>query len=38
MAYIEMIAEEKAEGELKSLYDAYRAPWGGPVFRSQHFT
>jgi uncharacterized peroxidase-related enzyme len=29
MAYIEMIAEDKAEGELQSLYDTYRAPWGG---------
>jgi uncharacterized peroxidase-related enzyme len=29
MAYIDMIAEEKAEGELKSLYGTYRAPWGG---------
>lgn len=29
MAYIKMIKEETADGEVKSLYETYRAPWGG---------
>ena len=29
MAFIEMISEEGAKGELRKLYEQYRAPWGG---------
>jgi uncharacterized peroxidase-related enzyme len=29
MAYISMVPEGEAEGNLKDLYDKYRAPWGG---------
>ncbi|MBI3194075.1 MAG: peroxidase-related enzyme [Ignavibacteriae bacterium] len=29
MAYIKMIKEEDAHGDVKSLYDTFRAPWGG---------
>ena len=29
MAWIEMISEKEAEGELKQLYDQNMEPWGG---------
>lgn len=29
MAWITMIPESEAEGELKALYDRLAAPWGG---------
>jgi len=29
MAFIQMIPEERAQGELKELYNAHVAPWGG---------
>jgi len=29
MAWISMIPEDKAEGELKDWYDKLREPWGG---------
>ena len=29
MAWIRVIKEQHAEGELKTLYGAYKAPWGG---------
>jgi len=29
VAYIGFIDESEADDELKRLYDAYRAPWGG---------
>ena len=29
MAFVQMIPEDQAQGELKELYNAYRAPWGG---------
>ena len=29
MAWIKMIPEEEAEGELKELYDQNMEPWGG---------
>jgi alkylhydroperoxidase family enzyme len=29
MAWISMIGEDEAEGELKSLYDLAQEPWGG---------
>lgn len=29
MAWIQAIDEHEADGELKRLYDIYRAPWGG---------
>lgn len=29
MAWIEMIAESKATGYLKELYEKYMEPWGG---------
>ncbi len=29
MAFIQMIPEESARGELKKLYEDYAAPWGG---------
>ena len=29
MAWIPMIQEDKAEAELKELYDKLREPWGG---------
>jgi uncharacterized peroxidase-related enzyme len=29
MAFVRVIQEEEAEGELRGLYEQYRAPWGG---------
>ena len=29
MAWIKMIPEDDAEGDLKAMYDEERAPWGG---------
>ena len=29
MAWIKMIAEDEAQGELKGWYDKLREPWGG---------
>ena len=29
MAWIRVINEDEAQGELKTLYDVYKAPWGG---------
>ena len=29
MAYIKMISEDEAQGDVKSLYNDYLAPWGG---------
>jgi uncharacterized peroxidase-related enzyme len=29
MAFIHMVSEDQAEGDLKALYQSYRAPWGG---------
>lgn len=29
MAWIEVVSESEAEGDLKAQYDQLRAPWGG---------